>query len=234
MNNLAIIPARSGSKGLKDKNIKELNGIPLLAYSVRAAIESKMFSCVMVSTDSKLYADIAKCYGAEVPFLRNSSTSSDRASSWDVVREVLYTYKEKGIEFDKVALLQPTSPLRTSNDICKAFQLFDEKRATSVVAVCEMEHSPLWSNTLPETLCMNGFLSSASNRQRQALDAYYRINGSIYIVDVKHFLSGNAIYDEGSYAYVMPTVRSIDIDNSLDFLIAETIIRSAESVLESV
>ena len=225
MNNLAIIPARSGSKGLKDKNIKELNGIPLIVYTIKAALNSGKFSHVMVSTDSQLYAKISIENGAEVPFLRNELTASDSASSWDVVREVLNKYRELGLEFETITLLQPTSPLRSSDDICNAYDMYYKKAATSVVSVCEMEHSPLWSNTLPETLSMDGFLNVSNNNQRQLLNTYYRINGAIYIVNVDHFLAGKDIYDSGSYAYIMPTVRSVDIDTSLDFLIAETIMR---------
>jgi len=223
MNNLAIIPARSGSKGLKDKNIKELNGLPLLAYSIHAAVKSGKFSHVMVSTDSQLYADIAVEHGAEVPFLRAEETATDTASSWDVVREVLQKYKEQGVEFDTVTLLQPTSPMRTAEDIVSAYDLYETKGATTVVSVCEPEHSPLWCNTLPESLSMDHFLDRASNRQRQQLSKYYRLNGSIYIVSVEKILAGNNIYDDGSYAYVMPTERSVDIDTALDFLLAETV-----------
>lgn len=223
MNNLAIIPARSGSKGLKDKNIKELNGLPLLAYSIQAALKSGKFSHVMVSTDSPLYAKIAIEHGAEVPFLRDAANASDVASSWDVVKEVLRKYKELGVEFDTVTLLQPTSPLRKAEDIANAFALYREKGATSVVSVCEMEHSPMWSNILPETLCMDGFLDRANDCQRQKLKTYYRLNGSIYIMNVAHFLSVNDIYNSGCFAYIMPNERSVDIDTELDFLIAQTV-----------
>lgn len=225
MKNLAIIPARSGSKGLKNKNIMKLNGIPLLVYSIQAALKSGKFSHVMVSTDSEEYAEIAKKNGAEVPFLRDEVSSSDSATSWDVVREVLNKYKDLGITFDTVTLLQPTSPLRNTDDICNAFDLFLDKKATSVVSVCEMDHSPLWCNILPDSLCMDGFLNKKNNNQRQKLDTYYRINGSIYIVDVPHFLAGNNIYDSGSYAYIMPIERSVDIDTKVDFIIAESLIK---------
>ena len=224
MHNLAIIPARSGSKGLKDKNIKLLNGLPLIAYSIQAALKSGKFSHVMVSTDSPLYAKIAIDHGAEVPFLRDATSASDSASSWDVVREVLGKYRELGMEFETVTLLQPTSPLRTSEDIVKAFDLYQEKGATAVVSVCEPEHSPLWCNTLSESLCMDHFLDHISNRPRQQLNTYYRLNGSIYIVDVALISAGNNIYDANSYAYIMPNERSVDIDTELDFLIAETVI----------
>ena len=188
MKNLAIIPARSGSKGLKDKNIKLLNGKPLMAYTIEAAIQSKMFDEVMVSTDSEEYADIAKKYGAKVPFMRSSELSNDTASSWDVVRDVLNKYKEAGKEFDTVALLQPTSPLRTAEDIIDGYKIFNEKNANAIVAVCEVEHSPLWCNTLPDDLSMEKFIRpEILGLPRQSIPKYYRINGAIYIVKTEYF-----------------------------------------------
>lgn len=102
---LAVIPARSGSKGLKDKNIKLLQGIPLVGYTIKAALDSGIFDIVMVSTDSERYAEIAKKFGAEVPFLRSESTSGDRPTSWDVVKEVVEQYTEQGHKFDSITLL---------------------------------------------------------------------------------------------------------------------------------
>ena len=127
MKNIAIITARSGSKGLKDKNIKELNGKPLMAYTIEAALESKQFETVMVSTDSEEYAKIARKYGAEVPFLRSEKTSSDEAGSWDVILEVLENYAELGKMYDTVCLLQPTSPLRKVDDIINSYKILEEK-----------------------------------------------------------------------------------------------------------
>ena len=115
MKNIAIIPARAGSKGLPDKNIKLLNGKPLLQYSVEAALGSGCFDKVMVSTDSEKYAEIAREAGAEVPFLRSAYTSTDKASSWDMVEEVLDGYERLGWTFDTFCLLQPTSPMRTGS-----------------------------------------------------------------------------------------------------------------------
>lgn len=224
MNNLAIIPARSGSKGLKDKNIKLLNGKPLIAYSIEAADQSGIYSHILVSTDSEMYGEIAIKYGAEVPFYRSEENASDVASSWDVVKEVLRKYMEMGVEFDTFTLLQPTSPLRKTEDILNAYQIFKEKNATAVVSVCEMEHSPLWSNTLPEDNSLSGFLKSESNKQRQKLETFYRINGAIYMAKVKEFLKDTNLYRDNCYAYKMSSERSIDIDTELDFKIAETII----------
>ena len=107
MRNIAVIPARSGSKGLKDKNIKELCGKPLLAYSVEAALKTGIFDRVHVSTDSTVYQQIAVKYGADVPFLRSSEMSSDIASTWDAMRYVLSEYQNIGEKFDTITVLQP-------------------------------------------------------------------------------------------------------------------------------
>lgn len=222
MKNLAIITARSGSKGLKDKNIKLLNGKPLIAYTIEAAQQSNLFDEIMVSTDSKEYAEIAQKLGAKVPFLRSEELASDKAASWDVVKEVLKNYEDKGIFFDTVTLLQPTSPLRTSEDIIKGHKILNEKSANAVIAVCEMEHSPLWANKLPEDNSMKDFIRpEVKNIPRQSIPIYYRINGALYIVRVEHLLNDEDIYGENSYALVMDKKHSVDIDDEFDFKIAE-------------
>jgi CMP-N,N'-diacetyllegionaminic acid synthase len=225
MGNLAIIPARSGSKGLKDKNIKLLSGKPLLAYTIEAARESGLFDEIIVSTDSQEYADIAKQWGATVPFLRSNELSNDTASSWDAVKEVIERYKNLGTEFDTVALLQPTSPLRTSNDIIEGYNVMKVKEANFVVGVCEMDHSPLWANTLPEDLSMENFIRPEVVKvPRQNIPTYYRINGALYIVKVDYLMKTPDIYADRSFALVMRKENSIDIDDQLDFTIAEVLI----------
>ncbi len=226
MTSIAIIPARSGSKGLPDKNIKLLHDKPLLAYSIEVAEKSGLFDCIHVSTDSERYEQIAREYGADVPFLRNEELSGDTAGSWDVVRWVLGQYAARGQRFDMVTLLQPTSPLREAEDIKQAYHLFEEKAADAVVSVCEMDHSPLWSNTLPEDGSMDGFLDQVADAGRQQLPTYYRINGAIYMLRAALLAEGApGLYREGTYAYVMPKERSVDIDDALDFAIAETILK---------
>ena len=144
MKRIAVIPARSGSKGLKDKNIKELNGKPLIAYSIECANNSGMFDKVFVSTDSQKYADIAIRYGADASFLRSEENSGDTAGSWDVVREVVERLKEQGEEYDEIMLLQATSPLRNSDDIVNAINLLHERKGNAVVSLTECDHSPIW------------------------------------------------------------------------------------------
>ena len=232
MNNIAIIPARSGSKGLKDKNIKLLCDKPLLAYSIEAAKESGQFMEIMVSTDSEEYAKIAKDYGANVPFLRSCENSGDKASSWDVVKEVLLWYREQGRSFDSAALLQPTSPLRTGVDIKNAYEIFNHNNAKGVVGLCETEHSPLWCNTLPENRSLKGFLDNELiSKGRQQLSQYYRINGAIYLVRLEKEIETMdfSLYEENCFAYLMPGERSVDIDTELDFKIAETVLRWNEN-----
>ena len=224
MRNLAIIPARSGSKGLKDKNIKMLCGKPLMVYSIDAALKSDMFDKVMVSTDSAEYAKIAVEYGADVPFLRSQEASTDNATTWSMVAEVINKYRELNQEFDSVCVLQPTSPMRDARNIMEAYQVFGEKNALSVVSVCAAEHSPLWMNVLPADDSLKGFLDGNvfAKGGRQNLGTYYRLNGAIYICKVdKKKCFEELLYGEQSFAYKMDRKESIDIDNIEDFELAE-------------
>lgn len=226
MKNIAIIPARSGSKGLKDKNIRLLNGKPLLAYTIEAALKSKCYDTIMVSTDSKKYAKIAMEYGAEVPFLRGNENSADNASPWEVVKEVLDNYKALGKEFDTFTLLQPTSPLRSAKDIRNAYAELKEKNANAVVSMCELECSMHLVNTLPEDLSMEGFISNEQyNKRRQDIRPYYRFNGAIYISKVDTFYKHMNIYDDKCYAYIMDRNRSYDIDDINDIRIVEALMK---------
>ena len=223
MNNIAIIPARSGSKGLPDKNILDLNGHPLMYYTIKAALKSGCFDTVMVSTDSEKYADIAKSCGAEVPFLRSEELSSDTAGSWDVVREVLTQYKVMGNSFDYVALMQPTSPLRNAEDIKNAFKMLSRDNVHTVVSVTEVEHPVQWCFTMPECGSMKTYAESPYNQmRRQDLETHYRENGAIYIVNASKILNRDYnYYGDNCYGYVMPGERSIDIDSKMDFMIAD-------------
>lgn len=221
MKNIAIIPARSGSKGLKDKNIKELCGKPLLAYSIECAIESQKFDKIFVSTDSLEYASIAEKYGADASFLRTKTNSSDTAGSWNVVREVVECFEKQNENYDNIMLLQPTSPLRSTEDINNCFQLMQEKEARAILSVTEVEHSPLWCNTLDVDLCMDNFVDERYlGIPRQKLPIFYRLNGAIYLLK-RDELNKKSMFRDNCYAYIMPNNRSVDIDSELDFKIAE-------------
>ena len=227
MNNVAIIPARSGSKGMPDKNIQPLVGKPLLAYTIETAKMSGLFNYIIVSTDSERYADIAREYGARVPFLREKKTSTDLASSWDVVREVMRNLKEEKKRFDVVTLLQPTSPLRNEEDLKGAMELFVKKRAKTVVSVCEVAHPLEWSFLMDESESMESYANSpARNKRRQDIAKRYIENGAIYITRAKDLMKAdNDIYMGGCYGYVMEKSHSCDIDDEFDFELAEFILK---------
>ena len=227
MTSIAIILARSGSKGLKDKNIKLMNGKPLIAYSIEAAKNSDLFDVVHVSTDSQKYADIAAEYGADEPFLRSEEMSSDTADSWDAVLEVLRQYKELGKDFDMVTLLQPTSPIRTGEDIKNAFEIFIAKDANAVISVCESDHPIEWYSPLLNDNDMSAFATSEEQSgRRQDADIYYRMNGSIYMLKTVYLKENpRNIIRSKVYAYIMDRYSSIDIDTQFDFDIAEALIK---------
>lgn len=220
---IAIIPARSGSKGIKDKNIKELCGKPLMVYTIEAALQCPYIDCVMVSTDSLDYAKIAEQHGAQVPFLRSEELATDWAKSIDVIYEVLNKYEKLGEVFDTVVLLQPTSPLRTVRHLNEAFEMLEKRKADSIVSVCECEHNPLLSNVLEEDLCLSGFIGQFNNVRRQELRTYYRLNGAIYISKVAELRENGGFYGEKSFAYVMRTEESVDIDSEIDFKFASVL-----------
>lgn len=223
--NLAIIPARSGSKGLKNKNILKLGRKHLMGYSIETAINSDVFDCVHVSTDDIGYAEIAKQYGADVSFLRSEELSSDVADTWDAVRFIVNRFKELGRNFNRITLLQPTSPLRSAQDIKDAYRLFEDKDAESVISVCEVEHSPQFMKTLNENLSMEGFVDLDKSVRRQEQGKYYRLNGAIYMLNVSVLDKIQELYGKKSYAYIMPRERSVDIDTMRDFEYAEFLLR---------
>lgn len=220
---LAIIPARSGSKGLPDKNIIDLCGKPLMYYTIRAALDSGCFDKVMVSTDSEKYAEVAKSCGADVPFLRSEAMSGDTAGSWDTVREVLEKYKKHGEMFDYVALMQPTSPLRTEADVRGIFQMLTRPDVHNAVTVTEVDHPVQWCFRMPESGSMEEIANSPyNNLRRQDLETYYHENGAIYLVDANKIMDSKYdFYADNCYGYIMSRERSIDIDSRIDLLLAE-------------
>lgn len=222
---IAIIPARSGSKGLVDKNIKIIAGKHLIGYTIEAAIKSAVFDKIIVSTDSDQYAAISRTYGAECPYLRPNEISKDESSTADVIEYILEKELELGNEYDYFCLLQPTSPLRNEINIVEATDLLIDKDAKSIVSVCEAEHSPALMNFLPESLNMNNFISVQNNKRRQELGKYYRLNGAIYICNSKFFLEEKNFYGSDSYAHIMDKRNSVDIDDIFDFKYAEMLLK---------
>jgi CMP-N,N'-diacetyllegionaminic acid synthase len=221
----AIIPARGGSKRLPHKNVLPLQGKPLIAWSIDAGLQSQYIDQVMVSTDCNEISDIALQYGATVPFLRPSDISGDSASTDSVVLHLLATLSEQD-KPDIVVILQPTSPLRSHVDIDNALQKLLLKQAQGIVSVCECEHSPFWSNTLPVDGNMRSFIKpEIKGKRSQDLPRCYRLNGAIYAFNSDYLVANQGIrYSEAVYSIEMPTIRSVDIDHELDFKLAEVIL----------
>lgn len=219
---LAIIPARGGSKRLPRKNVLDLCGKPLIAYTIEAGLKSKYINKVIVSSDDEEILEISKKCGADI-LKRPLELSSDTATTFDAIKHTI----ESVDKYDYIILLQPTSPLRDSKHIDEAIELLSEKNAHAVVSVCEMDHSPLWSNTLDDNLSMEGFLrDEVLNKRSQDLEKYYRLNGAIYICKTEELLKGKSFFiKENIFAYKMDRKKSIDIDEILDFLIVSELIK---------
>ncbi|MEG0978172.1 MAG: acylneuraminate cytidylyltransferase family protein [Bacilli bacterium] len=230
--NIAIIPARCGSKGLVDKNIRPLNKIPLIAYTIKCALNSNLFDEVMVSTDSQKYADISLSLGASVPVLRSNINSSDVSDSWDTVKEVLSYYNNLNIKFDTICLLQPTSPLRKVSDIIRSYEDLVNTEGNYIVSMCECDHSPLWTTILPHDRSMKSYFeNNLISNNRQGLEKFYRINGAIYIKKIK-YSNEIELLDDMPYATIMDQYNSIDIDTQMDFELAEFLMHKMENIIK--
>ncbi|MCR4419327.1 MAG: acylneuraminate cytidylyltransferase family protein [Clostridia bacterium] len=221
---LGLIPARAGSKGLPGKNLRRLAGKPLIVHTIEAALGSGVLDYLLVSTDSSEIASVAAAAGAAVPFLRPAHLATDEAKGIAVVHHAMAWCESAGMRFSWVMVLQPTSPLRSPEDIRNACSLMVERQAEAVVSVCEVDHHPWLSNTLPEDGCMDGFLRpEVRSANRQELPKYYRLNGAIYLADWGFIRSREHWYGPRTYAYVMPKERSVDIDDAVDFALAEVL-----------
>ena len=220
---LAIVPARGGSKRFPRKNILDLNGKPLIAYSIEAGLQSKYIDKVIVTSDDEEILNISKEFGADI-IKRPDELASDIATSFDAIKHTI----ENVDKYDYIILLQPTSPLRGAVQIDEAIDLLETKEANAVVSVCAMDHSPLWSNTLPQDASMQGFLrDEVLNKRSQDLEKYYRLNGAIYICKTDKLLEEESfLLKENIFAYVMDRESSIDIDEKIDFKIAEVLINA--------
>lgn len=228
---LGIIPARGGSKGIPGKNIKLLNGKPLINCTIDAAQTSQVFDRLIVSTDDSAIAEISRQAGADVPFIRPAELATDEARGRDVLLHAIDWVGKHDKVYDLVMMLQPTSPLRRASDIIGALELLINKNGKAVVSVCEVEHHPWWCNTLPEDLSMKDFLpDKALHTNRQQLPPYYRLNGAIYCGYWDFIYANESWYGDETYALVMPRERSIDIDTSLDWELASVLL-DKESVV---
>ena len=234
MNILALIPARGGSKGIPHKNIQPLAGRPLIAWSIEAALEAQSVSRVIVSTDDEKIAQTACHYGGEVPFLRPAELAGDAILTIDVVLHTLgWLVENRQTIPDYMLVLQPTSPLRTSEDIEAAIRLGLSKNAAAVVSVCEANPHPYLCKRILEDGTLQDFVSAERQYlRRQDMPDAYALNGAIYLNRTENLLAEKTLHPRHALAYVMPVERSLDIDTGWDMHLADLILRDIYNVHE--
>ncbi len=220
MKKLAVITARGGSKRIPRKNIKEFCGKPIIAYSIEAAIKSGVFDEVMVSTDDDEIADIARHYGASVPFMRSDDTSNDYATSSQVLLEVLKQYKEIGQKFDVVACIYPTAPFVTGDKLKAAVKVMEEEMPDTVASVVQYSFPP--QRGFYE---VDGRMQFAQPEHRstrsQDLAAMYHDAGQFYVMRTDRFVETGQIFGEDIRPIIIDEMEVQDIDNETDWKLAE-------------
>lgn len=227
---LAVIPARGGSKGLPRKNIRLLNGKPLISYTIEAALHSQLIDRVLVSTEDQEIADISRTFGAEVPFMRPEDLADDASSTIEVIKHTVNWLKEnEHYQPDLICLLQCTSPLRNSKDIDGTISKLFATGMDAAVSICEAEINPYWTNVLHENKLEYFIPEGKSILRRQDLPKVYRLNGAVYVIKTEKFLEENTLEPDNITGYIMENINSIDIDDKIDFDLAELIIQAREN-----
>jgi CMP-N,N'-diacetyllegionaminic acid synthase len=224
---LGIIPARGGSKGIPRKNLVNLAGKPLLEYTIRAAQASRRLSRTILSTDDPEIIDVGRSFGMDIPFIRPAGLATDEASSARVAKHALqFSENQEGKAYDLVCLLQPTSPLRTSNDIDSAIDMLEKSDADSVVSLARVEEP----HPVKMMLVRDGFVLPLFPDQwretvrRQELQPVFYLNGAVYCVRRNALLDDESLWGKKTLAYVMPAERSVNIDVLVDVRLAESVL----------
>lgn len=223
MKTLFIIPARGGSKGIPNKNIKHFAGKPLICYSIDCARHFADDADICLSSDSEEIIKIAEEYGLNVPFIRPEELATDKSGTYEVLLHAIKHYADKGIEYDRIVLLQPTSPLRTADDIQACLERYTSE-VDMVVTVKEAASNPYYNAFETDD---NGFLHISKGdgkyTRRQDAPKVWEFNGAVYVINVKSLLASPLNQFKRRVMVEMPAMRSMDLDTPIDWLIAETI-----------
>lgn len=217
---LAIITARGGSKRIPKKNIREFCGRPIIGYSIQAAKDAGVFDTIMVSTDSKEIADIAKAEGAEVPFLRSEATSGDFATTADVLLEVLLEYEKMGNSFDEICCIYPTAPFVTGQKIRDAIAVLEGNKYDSVMPVTPFSFPPLRGMVMEGDKLSYKWEEYEDSRS-QDLETIYHDCGQFYVLDAKTFMQTKKMVTDNTGAIEISEMEMQDIDNEIDWKLAE-------------
>lgn len=216
---LAIIPARGGSKGIPRKNIISLCGEPLISYTIKEALCSRYIDYVMVSTEDEEIASVSRKYGANIPFMRPREMSSDQSKTIDAIMYSLNELEKTNKVFDILVILQPTSPLRTVNDIDGAIRFFFDNDCNSLMSVSEVENNPLLIRSITGNKAIP-LMNRNSTCRRQDMEKFYVVNGAIYINEIAYINSCTSFNDNDT-PYVIDRSHAVDIDEFKDIVLAE-------------
>lgn len=229
-NCLCLIPARGGSKAVPDKNIIDINGRPMISYSISSALESGIFDRVIVSTDSKEIEYHAKKYNAEVPFIRPSELATDESLVQDTIVHALKHVERHDKVYDYVCLMQATTPLVISEDILKSYEILMNNNCDLVASVCEPFCNVNWVGTLGEDGNMDDFFrDNICGTNRQKSKNMHLLNGSIYFGKWSVFYNRENYY-KNARAYIMPQERSIDVDSYFELGLVRNILETGDTV----
>lgn len=229
---LAIIPARGGSKGILNKNIKLFVGKPLIIWTIEAAIKAKQVDRIVLSSDDKTIINVCRNTGVECPFIRPKELAQDNSLA---IETYIYTVErlknEFGAKIDEFVVLLPTCPLRLAVDIDNAINIFYKKHADSVISLFEATHPPLWSKKISQYGKITDYFNTKiGNKNRQELDKAYLPNGAVFVFKYILLKERYSYYSDKTYPYIMPKERSIDIDSLIDFEFAEFLMRKRNNL----
>ena len=218
---VAIITARGGSKRIPRKNIREFCGKPIIAYSIEAAIESRLFDRVMVSTDDNEIAEISKCYGATVPFYRSEATSNDFADTTDVLNEVLDRLREDNEIYDEMCCIYPTAPFITKEKLIDSHKLLTDEKVCNVVPMVPFSFPPQRGMVLDDRGCLKPQDPASINMRSQDLQQILHDVGQFYWFKVEEFLKNPEFLCNNTKPYIVSELEMQDIDNDSDWALAE-------------
>ena len=220
MNNLCLIPARGGSKRIPKKNIKSFLGKPIIAYSIEAAIQSKLFTEIMVSTDCQKTAEIALEYGVKVPFIRSKENSNDFATTYDVIKEVIDEYKKDGVNFENICCIYACAPFVTANKLKQAYQELSNKQVDTIFPIIE------YSFPIQRAIKINNgkiklFNTKYLNTRSQDLEKSYHDSGQFYWMKTEKILKKGKIITNNCSSIIITELEGQDIDTEIDWKLAE-------------
>lgn len=217
MKTLGIIPARGGSKGIPRKNLKHLGSRPLIAWTIEQALKAALLDDIIVTTEDEEIAEVAAQWGARIPFMRPSELAQDTTPGIDVIMHAL----DYAQDFQRILVLQPTSPFRTSADIDGIIQFCNDRGTPSAVSVTPASKHPYWAYTLSHEELVPLLQVDATKKSRQELPQAYNLNGALYLAEVEWLKRTKTLIHDTTLGYVMPTERSTDLDTELDWDWAE-------------